>query len=122
MARAGVAVDFAASYRGRDGVRAFVETYQDAFSSLSYEPEWLVDLGDNMLVILVHHTVRGRASGLEVEQITAQRLQLSKGLVVREDVHAAPVPDRDEVVRAVGLDPPELSREGAGRSSRCGPW
>ena len=116
--RPGMTLDLAESYRGRDGVRAFVQTYQDAFSDLSYEPEWLVDLGDNALVILVHHTARGRASGLEVEQVTAQRLQLRDGLVVREEVHAAPEHDWDAVVGAVGLDPPRPSRESGAASMR----
>jgi ketosteroid isomerase-like protein len=102
-ARTGMLLDFAESYRGHDGVRAFVQTYQEAFSDLSYQPQWLVDLGDDTFVILVHHTVRGRASGLEVEQVTAQRVRLRDGLVVREEVHAATRQDADEMLRAVGL-------------------
>jgi ketosteroid isomerase-like protein len=100
----GMRLDFEESYRGRDGVRAFVRTFQAAFSDLSYEPQWLVDLGGNTFVILVHHSLRGRASGVQVEQVTAQRVHLRHGLVVREEVQAATIHDREEMLRAVGLD------------------
>jgi hypothetical protein len=113
--RAGTTLDVAPSYRGPDGVRAFVETYQDAFSDQSYAPKWLVDLGGNAFVILVHHSLRGRGSGVEVEQLTAQRLELRKGLVVREDVYAATAQDWEGVVRAVGLDPTDLARAQSAR-------
>jgi hypothetical protein len=68
-ARTGVRLDFELSYRGPDGVRAFIRTYQDAFGDKSYEPKWLVDLGDSLLVMLLQHSLRGRASGVEVEQV-----------------------------------------------------
>jgi hypothetical protein len=108
-ARSGVRLDFEPSYRGRDGVRAFVRTYQDAFGDQSYEPMWLVDVGDDEFVLLQHHTLRGQASGVEVEQVSAHRLQMRNGLVVREEVHAAAGHDWDPVVRAVGLDPADLA-------------
>lgn len=112
-ARARVRLDFKPFYRGRDGVRAFIRTYQDAFADQSYEPQWLVDVGDNLLVMLLQHSLRGRASGVEVEQVSAHRLQFRNGLVAREEVHAGPGHDWEPVARAVGLDPAEL----AGRSS-----
>jgi hypothetical protein len=77
--RTGTSLDFEPSYRGVDGVRAFVRSYQDAFRDHLYEPKWLVDLGDNLLVMLLQHRVRGRASGIEVEQVSAHRLQTRNG-------------------------------------------
>jgi SnoaL-like domain len=112
-ARTGVRLDFEPSYQGRDGVRAFIETYQDAFGDQSYEPKWLVDLGDNLFVMLLQHSLRGRASGVKVEQVSAHRLQMRNGLVTREEVHAGPGHDWEPVVRAVGLDPAELTRRSA---------
>jgi hypothetical protein len=112
-ARARVRLDFEPSYRGRDGVRAFIETYQDAFGDQSYEPKWLVDLGDDLFVMLLQHSLRGRASGVKVEQVSAHRLQMCNGLVAREEVHAGPGHDWEPVVRAVGLDPAELTRRSA---------
>jgi ketosteroid isomerase-like protein len=108
--RPGVTLDFEPSYRGRDGVRAFIRTFQDAFGDLSYEPQWLVDLGDQVLVMLLKASLRGRSSGVEVEQVSAHRVQLRNGLVVREEVHRGPGHDWEPVVRAVGLDPAELAR------------
>ena len=106
-------LDFEPSYHGRDGVRAFLRTYQDAFSKPSYEPRWLVDLGGGVFVMLLHHSLHGRASGVEVEQVSAHRIQLRDGLVVREEVHTAAGHDLEAVAGAVGLDPAEL----AGRST-----
>jgi ketosteroid isomerase-like protein len=108
-ARPGARLDFEPSYRGRDEVRAFVQTYQDAFGDQSYEPKWLVDLGENVFAMLLHHSARGRGSGVEVEQVSAHRLHLRNGLVAREEVHAGPGHDWEPVVRAVGLDPAELA-------------
>jgi hypothetical protein len=82
-------LDFEASYRGRDGVRAFTQTYQDAFGDSSYEPRWIVDLGGDMFVMLVHHSLHGRASGASVEQVIAHRVKLHGGFVVREEVHCS---------------------------------
>ena len=91
-------------------MRAFVRTFQDAFGDLSYEPQWLVDLGDDLLVMLLNQSLRGRASGVDVEQVSAHRLHMRNGLVAREEVHAGPGHDLEPVVRAVGLDPAELAR------------
>jgi hypothetical protein len=102
-------LDIDTSYRGRDGIRAAVETYQEVFSGLSYEPEWLIDLGDNRFAMLLHHDVRGRASGIEVEQLSAHRLEMRNGLVVREEITTAPVHNLEGVARAVGVDPAELA-------------
>jgi ketosteroid isomerase-like protein len=108
--RPGTRLDLEPSYRGRDGVRAFIQTFQDAFGDLSYEPQWLVDLGDNLLVMLLKQSLRGRASGVVVEQVSAHRLHVRNGQVAREEVHAGRGDDWEPVVRAVGLDPAELAR------------
>jgi ketosteroid isomerase-like protein len=101
-------LDFEPSYRGRDGVRDFIRTFQEAFGDQSYEPKWLVDLGEGEFVMLLHASLHGRASGAEVAQVSAHRLQIRNGLVVREEVHAGPADDWEPVVRAVGLDPADL--------------
>lgn len=108
--RTGVTLDMEPSYRGRDGVRVFMRTYQDAFGDLSYEPEWLVDLGGNVLVMLLHHSLRGRVSGVEVEQVSAHRVHLRNGLVAREEVYAAAGNDWEPILTPVGLAPGELAR------------
>ncbi len=103
-------LDFEASYRGPDGLRAFVQTYQDAFGDSTYQPQWIVDLGGDVFVMLVHHNLRGRASGASVEQTIAHRLEIRHGLAVREQVHSAPRQDWASLAQAVGLDPAELAR------------
>jgi hypothetical protein len=114
-------LDFEASYRGRDGLLAFIRSYQDAFGDSSYDPQWMVDLGDDVFVLLVHHSLQGRASGASVEQVLAHRLAVRDGLVVQEEVHTAPRHDSESLAQTVGLDPAELARRqdvsdrGAGR-------
>lgn len=103
-------LDLEASYRGRDGVRAFIQSYQEAFGDLTYEPQWMVDLGGDVFVMLLHHSLRGRASGASVEQLSGHRVELHDGLVVREEVHASPGHDWTSLAQAVGLDPTELAR------------
>lgn len=103
-------LDFERSYRGRDGVGDFVRTFQEAFGDQSYEPKWLVDLGEGEFVMLLHASLHGRASGAEVAQLSAHRLQIRNGWVMREEVHVGPADDWEPVVRAVGLDPADLSQ------------
>src|SRR5215210_7433978 len=102
-------LDFEASYRGRDGVRAFMQTYQGAFGDSTYEPQWIVDLGGDVFVMLLHHSLRGRASGASVEQVSAHRVKLRDGLIVREEVFFAPGHDWTSLAQAVGLDRAELA-------------
>jgi ketosteroid isomerase-like protein len=104
-ARSGFTLDFDPPYHGHDGVRTLMHTFQDAFRDHIYEPQWLVDLGENTLVFLLQHNLRGRASGAEVEQVSAHRIELRDGLVAREQIHAAPGGDWDTVMHAVGLGP-----------------
>ena len=106
-------LDLEASYRGRDGVRVFLQTYQDAFGDWTYEPRWIVDLGGDVFVMLLQQSLRGRASGASVEQVSAHRAQLHDGLIVREEVFFAPGHDWTALAQAVGLDRAEL----AGRQS-----
>jgi hypothetical protein len=103
-------LDFEGSYRGRDEVRAFIQSYQEAFGDFSIEPQWIVDLGGDVFVMLLHQNLRGRASGASVEQLSGHRLELHDGLVVREEVCSAPGHDWASLAEAVGLDPAELAR------------
>jgi hypothetical protein len=107
-------LDLEASYRGPDGVRAFLQGFQDAFGDLTYEPQWIVDLGGDRFVMILHHSLRGRASGASVEQLSGHHLELRDGLVVREEIHSAPGHDWASLAQAVGLDPAELVRKAEG--------
>ena len=45
-----------------------------------------------------------------MEQVSAHRVELHEGLVVREEVFFAPGHDCASLAQAVGLDPAELAR------------
>jgi hypothetical protein len=67
-------------------------------------------LGGDVLVMLLHQSLRGRASGASVEQVSAHRVELRDGLIVREEVFFAPGHDWTSLAQAVGLDHAELAR------------
>jgi hypothetical protein len=69
-----------------------------------------VDLGGNVFAMFLHHSLRGRTSGASVEQVSAHRLTLRDGLVVREEVLAAPGQDFASLAEAIGIDRAELLR------------
>src|SRR5215216_1519076 len=51
----------------RDDLRAYIETFREAFGGFRVEIEEVCDLGDT-IVLVIKQGGRGRASGLEVEQ------------------------------------------------------
>jgi ketosteroid isomerase-like protein len=58
----------------------------------------MVDAGDRVIV-MVHHSGRGRISGAEVDQRLAMVWTLRGGRAVRMDMY----PTREDAVEAVGL-------------------
>src|SRR3954447_21354428 len=56
-----------ASYIGQEGFLSFFESWAEGFASDRVEAEEIVDAGDRV-VVMVHHSGRGRTSGIEVDQ------------------------------------------------------
>jgi ketosteroid isomerase-like protein len=57
-------------YRGHDGIRRYVASFQDAMEDIHFEAERLWDAGESVVVELVL-TARGRQTGIPVEQRSA---------------------------------------------------
>lgn len=56
------------TYRGHDGVRAWLETMEDAFEDLRLDPEGdFTELDDVHVLVPVRASGRGRHSGVEVD-------------------------------------------------------
>jgi ketosteroid isomerase-like protein len=93
----GLELGFEPIYRGHDGVRAFWRHWLDAWESIEFRVEEVIDAGDEVVAFysLVN---RGRASGAEVAGAYAQIWTVRNRKVVRLRLFA----DRAEALRAVG--------------------
>jgi ketosteroid isomerase-like protein len=88
----------AAVHRGPEEVRSWFARWLGAWEVYTAEAEELIDAGDH--VVVVHHEWgRGKGSGIEVDNRSANLFDLREGKVVRR----RPFPDRDQALEAVGL-------------------
>jgi uncharacterized protein len=88
----------AAAFTGRLGLLEFLDAWTESFASERIEEEEIVDSGDQVLVV-VHHSGRGRTSGIEVDQRFAMVWTVRDGRAVRMDMYLT----RDEAVEAMRL-------------------
>ena len=89
-----------AAYRGIPGMREFAETWGEGWEFDRVEIEKLVDSG-NDVVVWVHHTGRGRGSGIEIDQHFAQVWTLRDGRTAAMVMY----PTFEEALAAAGLEP-----------------
>jgi ketosteroid isomerase-like protein len=91
--------DFDAVYVGPKGVRDFFRTWLDAWESISFDFEELIDADDKVVVILTQR-MRGRKSGVEIEwKAYAQVWTVREAKLSRMEFF----PTRAEALEAVGL-------------------
>jgi ketosteroid isomerase-like protein len=57
--------------RGQERTMAYSQELLETFEQLETEVREVIDLGPDMAIFAVHHTVRGAASGVEVERSEA---------------------------------------------------
>jgi ketosteroid isomerase-like protein len=69
------------TYRGRAGVRRYVESFREYVDGLRFVPEGFIDAGD-AIVVALRIEGRGRGSGVPFEQRLANRITLRDGLIV----------------------------------------
>jgi ketosteroid isomerase-like protein len=93
-------VGFSGTIRGRSALaEAYVESVED-LERWEITPEWMLDLR-NVLVVLGTSRIRGRESGLELEEEWASVDALRGGLVARQQ----DLRSWGEALRAVRADP-----------------
>jgi ketosteroid isomerase-like protein len=87
-------------FRGREAVgRWFGDWFRAFGTDYRFEVEEVRSLGDRVLAVVSHHG-SGRASGAEVEQITADLYTVREAKIVRMELYASPT----EALKAVGLE------------------
>ena len=69
-------------YRGRDQIRAYLASFQEAMADHRFEIEELRDLGDRVAALL-HETARGTSSGVDVDQHPVFLYEFRDGVIVR---------------------------------------
>jgi ketosteroid isomerase-like protein len=89
---------FETTYRGHAGVREALRAWFGAWDSIEYEPEELIDAGDNVLAF-VRVKARGKSSGAEVTYDHPQLWTLRDGQIIRMRVFG----DRAEALEAAGV-------------------
>ena len=77
------------THHGRDGFERFLRGWLESFDGFRVEPEQVVERGDD-LVVVVHQTGTGRASGLPVETRLAHVWTVADGKAVRWEAVADP--------------------------------
>jgi ketosteroid isomerase-like protein len=89
----------AATHRGRDAFRRYLQQWTDSFDGLHADVEEYIDAGDDQVFTSVRWTGRGRESGVHADWHLAVVYTLRDGKVVRGDEYF----DRTEALEAVGL-------------------
>jgi ketosteroid isomerase-like protein len=88
-----------ASLRGHEGRVEAMNTVFEVWGS-ELEPLYVLDLGDRVLNLGLWH-IRGRVSGVPLDQELAQLVTLRDGLVIRDQTFWS----WEEGLRAAGLEP-----------------
>jgi ketosteroid isomerase-like protein len=84
---------------GKQAVRAFFETVMEPWEEVRREPEEIIDLGGDRVLVLFHTTGRGKGSGIEVDARGGDLLTISEGRLARWIAY----PDRTQAIAAAGL-------------------
>ena len=71
-----------APFRGHDGYRQWMATMQESFERWESHAESFRDQGDNVIVLGQQH-LRGRGSGIELEQQTGWIFEVHDGKITR---------------------------------------
>jgi uncharacterized protein len=72
-----------ATFRGHEGFRELISENAEMFDSYSNEPEEIIEVADDKVVVLVRSTARGRMSRIEVGGRLAHLWTLRDGKAIR---------------------------------------
>jgi ketosteroid isomerase-like protein len=86
-------------YRGHAAIRAYAKRFSGVFDAFAWEPEELLDAGDDQVLLLLRVRGRGKGSGAEVDIHGGWLFTLTEARVVRVDAYL----ERREAFKAAGL-------------------
>ena len=86
----------AGTYRGRDAIRAFLQSFLESWQDFHQETEE-VTAGEGCVLVMLRSRVRGKGSGVAVEARYAHLWTMRDGSGVRVDAYL----DREEALRAM---------------------
>ena len=79
----GLPMDLHDVYRGREGLREYVDAWNEAWEDARSEVEGLIDAGGDRIAAIVRVRGRGKGSGLEAELSLIEVMTLRGGLLAR---------------------------------------
>jgi ketosteroid isomerase-like protein len=86
-------------YRGREQVRELWKSFLEAWASLRWDPEELVELDGGRVLVVNHVRMRGHASGVEVDARGAQIWTIRDGKAYAVKLYQS----KAEALEATGL-------------------
>jgi ketosteroid isomerase-like protein len=86
------------TYRGRDGIQRYFDSFREAFEDIRFEPEDFADAGDAVVVAICMRAV-GKLTKIPVEQHNAGVWTVREGKVARIDTYAT----FEQALAAAGL-------------------
>ena len=88
------------TYRGREGIRRYFDSFYDAMDRIEFEPEDFIAVGETVVVPLTLRA-RGRTTGIETEQRVVQVWELEDQQAIRVQVFAT-LEEATEAARQIG--------------------
>ena len=86
-------------FRGRRGIRDYFAAIDAAFDDWQPEIEELIEAGADRVVVLIHVTARGKASGIPLDQRVGEIVTVSENKTCLIDSYF----DQSEALEAAGL-------------------
>ena len=88
------------TYRGEDGIRRYIASFEDAFEDVCFETEGMWDAGGDDVVVALRMTATGKTTKIPVEQRNGGVWTIRDGLIVRIETYVSAAAAR----RAAGLE------------------
>ncbi len=85
------------TYRGPEGIRRYLESFQDAMEEIRFQPERFCEVDESVVVVVVRLTAKGRRTAILVEQHLAQIWTTREDRAMRVRTYAS-LPDALEAV------------------------
>jgi ketosteroid isomerase-like protein len=86
-------------YEGREQAREFWSSFVEAFDTILWDPEEIIEVDESRLIVVNHIRMRGRGSGVEVDATGAQLWTITDGVPRSVKLYQS----KGEALEAVGV-------------------